>query len=67
MKHDRLVPLPDDPPMVVKIRCPNCGFDLDPRGPVDRHKMYECDQCTYEFSFAGKANLAERSPTPRPK
>jgi rubredoxin len=46
----------DDAPMAplkVVIRCPNCGHDFDPEGPIDRHKLYDCPHCTYEFSFSG--------------
>lgn len=43
----------EERPIAVVLRCPDCGHDFSPDGPVDRHKVYECPKCTYEFSLGG--------------
>ena len=40
-------------PSIVPLRCPDCGYDNLVAAPVDRHKLYECEHCTYEFSLGG--------------
>lgn len=37
----------------LPLRCPDCGYDNPVPAPIDRHKLYECDRCTYRFSLGG--------------
>jgi DNA-directed RNA polymerase subunit M/transcription elongation factor TFIIS len=52
---EKLQDLDDPEPMQVLLQCPNCGHRFDPGGSVDRHKLYECTKCLYDFSLAGTA------------
>ncbi len=38
---------------LVELRCPDCGYDNKVRSPIDRHKLYECELCLYQFSLGG--------------
>lgn len=41
----------DDPPMIVRVRCPHCNHDNDPDGSINRRRVYECSNCRNRFSF----------------
>jgi DNA-directed RNA polymerase subunit RPC12/RpoP len=44
----------------IKFICPECGAGVDPKGRIDKYKLYKCDRCSHQFSISG---AEEKEPT----